>query len=347
MSSSSLRTLDKSSAEFESYLWGAFSNTQRALPVQTLNANSKSESVTFRIVEASQIQRPGLLPFLVQTFKARNFILVLFPLFWILSKNLGDGNSVDPVSAVISTLGILCAFISLGLKNDIADHFRGIDRILTDRGSRAIQKGWLTARQVQKYSWFFLALSLACALMIVVVWPQAAVIFAISLVFGLWSYLRGGGIPLFFLLGPLLTAGYQLSFGGLLSEEVVMMGILWGWLVLYLRYLKNFLHIVPSSQAGFRNTVNRLGFDHSRRGIALWWLAFLALNFLFHVRLEQIEVGVVESVLLLIPTIWFLVRLKQLSSPVGSKLLSVYRGGRYLFAFAVGLWTLESFWLLL
>jgi 1,4-dihydroxy-2-naphthoate octaprenyltransferase len=344
---SELVTLTKGSAEFRSYLLGTFSKERRALPQQTLNPNSQNETVTFKIVPLSQIRRPSLISYFVQTFKVKNFLLVLFPLFLIVVKNIADNTLMDPLSATISTLGVLCAFVSLNLRNDYNDHLQGIDRVLQERGSRAIQNGWATAEQVKKYSLFFLILALLCALPVIVTFPSVLAVVAVSALTGLWAYQLGGELSLFLLLGPLLTVGYQLSMGMFFDIEALALGLMWGWLVLYLVHLKNLTCIIESSQAQFKNTVNRLGFDRSRRLIAAWWCAFVLFYAVYHVFYASLLLGLYGTLLLIFISFRFIGRMKKLSSPAGSEMKAVYEYGRRLFQVAVILWTLENFWYLL
>ena len=55
-----LVTLTKANSEFESYLLGSFSRTERAIPVQSLNISTGAEQVTFEIVAIEEIQVPKL-----------------------------------------------------------------------------------------------------------------------------------------------------------------------------------------------------------------------------------------------------------------------------------------------
>lgn len=344
--SGELRTLEKSSTDFNSYLLGTFSQSERALPIQSLNVNSQSETVTFKVVPKNQIRRPAAFIFLAQTFKAKNFLLVLLPLFLITIKNLVDNTLMDPLSAAISVLGILCAFVSLSLRNDYLDHMQGVDRVLTDRGSRAIQNGWLAAVDVRRYSFFFLVLALLCAVPVMVTFPAVILAVAVSAFAGLWAYQLGGELSLFLMLGPLLTVGYQLSMGMHFDMESLVIGSIWGWLVLYLAHLKNLVSIIASSQARFKNTVNRLGFDKARRLIAAWWLSFVIFYGAYHVFYANLLLGIYGTVILLAVSLRFIFKLKKLSTPAGSEMKAVYTSGRRLFQIAVIVWTLENFWYL-
>lgn len=350
-----LITLSKSSPDFESYLLGTFSEEKRALPVQTLNVNSASETVTFRILPIKSIHRPSFVEVLFQTFKIRSFLLILLPLFLILTKNIVDKTFVDPMTTVIATLGVLLAFIAVNLRNDYVDHMMGVDRVLEKSGSRAIQNGWVTASQVKTYSNIFLGLAMVCSVPIVFAFPHVAIVILLSGLVGIWAqfkkkssfkYQIGGELALFLLLGPLLTVGYQLSMGAPFDSESVWIGCVWGWLVLFIVHLRNFVNILPSMQAGFSNTVNWLGFDNSRRLIAAWWALFVIFDLVYHSFFAGTFWGFYISIGIALMSVSFVLKLKSVSSSTGSELRSIFKYGFQLFLLAIGLWVFECLWYL-
>lgn len=353
---SQLVTLSKSSPEFESYLLGTFSKDQRALPVQTLNVNSASETVTFRIVPVDSLQRPSFFAVFLQTFKVKSFLLILVPLFLVLTINIADSAPIDPQTTVLATVGVLLAFVAVNLRNDYMDHMKGVDRVLEKSGSRAIQNGWVTAAQVKFYSSVLLALAILCAIPIAVALPEVVWVLGASVAVGLWAqfkkqnsfkYRIGGELALFLMFGPFLTVGYQQAMGLLWDAESVALGCLWGWLVLFVVHLKNFANILPSAQAGFTNTINWLGFDKSRRLLAFWWGAFVFFNLVYHGVYAGQYWGFYASVVLIFLSFSFIARLKNISSPAGSELQGVYRSGFKLFLTTIGLWVFECLWYLL
>lgn len=353
---SQLITLTKNSPEFESYLLGTFSDSKRALPVQTLNVNSASETVTFKIVDVKDLQRPSWLIVALKSLKVRSFLLLLVPLFLVLTKNMVDHTIRDSLTTLIATIGLFFAFLSVNLRNDFMDHIKGVDRIFQNSGSRSIQNGWLTAIQVKNLSVLFLIFAIVCSLPVIFAFPVVAVVIAIAIVVGLWAqfkkknsfkYQIGGEVALFLLLGPLLTVGYQLSMGAAYDPESFWLGCVWGWGVLFVVHLKNFTDILPSSQAGFRNTINWLGFDNSRRFLAFWWLAFVGMNLAYHYFFAGVYWGFYLSVAVLIISTSFIAKLKSISSPVGGELRQVHKYGLTLFLITVGLWVFECLWYLL
>ncbi|WP_413295354.1 prenyltransferase [Bdellovibrio sp. HCB185ZH] len=349
-------TLSKSSPEFESYLLGTFAKDKRALPVQTLNVNSASETVTFKIVPINSLEFPPRIVRIMKTVKFRSFLFILVPLFLILTKNIVDQTLRDPISTLISTFGVICAFISVNLRNDYTDHVRGVDRVLERSGSRAIQNGWTTAAHIKSLSTVFLLISLLCSLPVMMAYNEVAIVIVVAALIGLWAqfqkrisfkYQIGGEFALFLMFGPLLTVGYQLAMGAPFDKESLWIGVVWGWAVLFVVHLRNFINILPSSQAGFRNTVNWLGFDRSRRLIAIWWAIFLIINLFYHTVYAGKYWGVYVSVALVFLSFTFISKLKSLSSPVGGDLRQVFKYGFTLFLFTIGLWVFECLWYLL
>jgi 1,4-dihydroxy-2-naphthoate octaprenyltransferase len=348
-------TLTKGSSDFYPYLLGTFSKTERALPVQTLNVNSASETVTFKIVKCSEVVKPSPIVMFFRTLKMRSLLLVLFPLLLVLTKNVVDLTIRDPLAALIATMGVVFAYVAMSLRNDFMDHMKGVDRVIERSGSRAIQNGWMTAAQVKTLSNVFLGLSLLMSVPVALGYPQVLIVLVIALLVGLraqfnkrssFKYRIGGEISLFLMFGPLLSIGYQYAMGTWLDLEVVMLGCLWGWLVLFVVHVKNFTNIMVSSQAGFRNTVNWLGFDRSKTLLGVWWIVFMILNFMYHLEFAGMYWGWYLTIVLLFCSANFFYRLKNITSPVGSDLALILRSSMNLFMITMGLWVIECLWYL-
>ena len=353
---SDLITLPRKSAEFESYLRGSFSKELRALPLQTLNVNSPTEAVTFQILPLSAINRPGLLSRLLVIFKVRSFLWVLLPMFVVLAKNIDLGTVVDPWVVAFATVGVLFALMAMNLRNEYFDHMKGADRVLPESGTGAIQKGWVTAAEVQAYSIMWLVLALAMAALVTFAYAKVVLVALVAFNLGVWAqfqksasfkYHIGGELSFYILIGPLLTIGYQLSMGRDWDSESMAIGAVWGLFVLFLHHVRNFLNILSSTQAGFSNTINWLGFDRSRRLLAGWWyFAVIACSAYQHFY-GGFKKGLLTFAILVVAGIPFVQNLKKLSSPVGGQIRRVYRQGYFLFLLATGLWFLESLWLII
>lgn len=350
---SEIVTLSRNSADFESYLLGTFSKDKRALPLQTLNANSSLETVTFEVKSISEIQRPLLPVILLHLLKVRAFILVLFPMYLILVKNTADKTIRDPFVVVLSTLGILFAYIAVNLRNDFTDHMKGIDRINAKAGSRVIQNGWMTAAQVKSWANFFVVMSLLFAAIVIFAFPVVIGVVMLTFLVGVWAqflkkgsfkYHKGGEIFVFLLLGPLLTTGYHISIAGSWDLESLYLGVMWGWIVVFLQHIKNFEFIMVNSQAGFHNTVTWLGFDKSKILLKVWWVLFLAMFIWYHMRYAGDFWTWFVGATVAFSSFPFFIGINNLHSPAGSDLLRVRRRGYNLVLVTIFLWALENIW---
>jgi 1,4-dihydroxy-2-naphthoate octaprenyltransferase len=346
-------TLSKGSPEFESYLLGTFSKDKRALPVRTLNANSSLETVTFEIKSISEIEMPSLPVLLLYLLKVRALILVLFPMYLILVKNTADKTILDPVVVLLSTLGILCTYIAVNLRNDFTDHIKGLDRINPKAGSRVIQKGWMTAAQVKSWANFFVGLALGAASLVIFAFPVVVGVVLLTFLVGIWAqflkkgsfkYQRGGEVFVFLLLGPFLTTGYHISIAGSWDLESLFLGVIWGWLVVFLQHIKNFEFIIINSQAGFHNTVTWLGFDKAKTMLKWWWLIFLSMFIAYHIEYAGSFWTWFLGGVLAFSAFPFFIGINNLQSPAGSDLVRVRKRGYNLVLVTIFLWALENIW---
>ena len=332
---------------------GTFSKTHRALPISTLNANSARETVTFEIKSISDITRPSLFKLAMYLLKVRAFILVLFPLFLLLVKNSVDKTIKDPLVVLISTLGILSAYIAVNLRNEFTDHMKGLDRVNPQAGSRVIQNGWMTAAEVRRWAHFFVLMATLFSAMVIFAFPQVLGVVLLTFITSVWAqflkkgsfkYHKGGEIFVFLLLGPLLSTGYQISVSGFWDIESLYLGFIWGWLVVFLQHIKNFEYILINAQAGFHNTVTWLGFDRSKTFLKIWWALFVIQFLAYHYHYAGIFWTWFLGAVLVFCTMPFFIGLGQLHSSVGSDLIRVRRLGYSLVLLALFLWASENIW---
>lgn len=292
-----LLTVSRGDPKFESYLLGTFSQTERALPVQSLNVGSDSETVTFELVPLAEIIKPPFLKFWAQIVKLNSVLLVLLPVFLILIKTALDEIDYDAELAICGTLAALFFHVSVNLRNDFRDHMLGIDRIHPRSGSRAIQLGWITAAQAKKWSWYLFGFGVFFGLPSLFKFPELLFLLGIVMLLmmiGVNSFKAGlkfrswTELAAFLLFGPLLTLGFQISIGAGIDLEAPILGILTGGYAVLLLHLKNIEMIMVNDRAKFENTMTRLGIDGSRRFLFLFWLTWGLLLSLYHFVYGQI-----------------------------------------------------------
>lgn len=356
MKKSSLKTLSRSEPEFQQYLLGTFSKAERAIPLQTLNANSDAEQVTFQIVPVSQIHQPPFFKKWVDVFKFRSFLLVGFPIFAILTKNLIDDVPMDPTVVICTVLACFAALVGANLLNDYFDHMRGLDRIHPEQMRKPIQKGWVTAFATRWWASFFLAAGLLLGLPALFLEPDLLWVVTIpaAVALGAWltrqkglKFRRGSEFLVFILAGPLLSVGFQLAVSGEYDIEALFIGVLTGWFSVFLMHLKNFESLLVNAQAGLESSVVRLGFDKAKKLLLSWWVCFLILFAVFHYVYALPEWFYVSLICPAIFSIAFFRQLKALSSPVGSAMSQLVKVGRTGAILVLSLWLVENLWLLL
>ena len=350
-----LITLSKKDSRFSSYIDGTFSKIQRALPLESLNVSTDSEQVTFRVIAVKDIAKSFWGFRWLQILKIRNFVLIGFPVVLILLKNAVNHEIRDPLTAVLSTLGAFFLMTALNLRNDYIDHISGLDRVHPQSGSRAIQNGWVTARAVLNWSWVYLALGFVFGLRALILYKEVLILLAVFAGLGIlgitsykmgFKYRRWSEWTVFWLLGPFLTLGIQLSTGAGHSLESLLLGFITGWIAVFYIHLKNFEQLLVNDQAKFQNTMTWLKFEKGKWFLAAWWLLFFAIQTGFHHFYSGLGWRLIFAVATALMTIPFIFRLQVLKSPVGSGSRELYDQGRKMIYAVMGLWLLQQIWYL-
>lgn len=353
---SQLLTLSKSSKDFNAHLDGSFSSSLRAIPLETMNANSSNETVTFQILPIDQIQKPSILSCWIQALKLKNFLLIVFPVYLLSVKNFVDHRIHEPITWILSLFSVLLLYSGVNLRNEYSDHMLGFDRIFPKSGSRVIQKGYLTAIELKKVSWVLILSSFLFAMPIILVFPELIITLILTVVIFSWAilvdksnfkYHKGGEVAIFLLMGPLLSAGFDVSVTGGASAESIAIGIVWGWMSVFLLHLNNLESIMDYSRARFLNTVVYLGFDKAKKMLSLWWLGFVILFSLYHYFYLGFYWWWFLSLVLGFLSFRFISKTLSLRSPIGSDLIRLKKRGYYLYLIVVLLWVVESLWILI
>ncbi len=331
---SSLITVYRKDPSFSSYIDGSFSKTHRAVPVRSLNVQSDLEQVTFQIIPVNEIAKPGFVTYWAQIFKLRNFLMIAFPSFLIFIKNDIDETLYDPVTAIHSLIGALFLMTAANLRNDWNDYVTGIDRIHPQSGSHAIQKGWVTARQVYLWSFLYLVLGILFGLRAVILYPQVLIFvgaLAVIGILGLTSFKSGLKYRLwsewavFLLLGPAFTLGLQISMGNDFDLEALLMGSVTGWMSVFYLHIKNFQELMINEKAKFVNTLSWLGFERGKKFIFVWWIGLCAWINIYQAIYADLIWLTVFLTASLITSIVFYKAVKEIPSPLSSRIKKVHQ----------------------
>jgi len=259
---------------------------------------------------------------------------------------------INPLDGLLAAIGAFFLHTSLNLRNDFVDHMKGLDRVLPTAGSRAIQKGWVTAQSVKIWAWIYFILGVLFGLKPVLDYPQVLLFvgslsalgvvlitsFRMGVKYRIWTELL-----VFLLLGPFLTSGFQLSFGAPLDLEAVLIGFLTGWVGVFSLHLRNFELLMVQSQARFRNSITHLGFDTSKILLKVWWSTFCLGLVLLHIFYSLPEVAFVFLVSGFFTSFVFWKNLDRLQSPLVSGMAKPLSVGNHVVLLQMSLWFAGNF----
>lgn len=346
-------TLKKTDAGFASHIWGTFSNTERALPLESLNTGTVQESVTFEIKTLQEIKQPSHLKIFSLLIKWNYFFLLLIPLFYVAVKNYLFHRIFDPVSFGLAALSSLFLFAGLNIRNDVLDHVSGFDRIIKSSGPKPLLLGWATAESANHIGWILSIIAIALAVPVCLHQHEAIRVVGITLgLFFAGNFLNKNNYKfshfsefiLFLILGPALCSGYQVSMGSGVDTEILVFGTAWGVAVLFLLYTVQFANLFETSQAGIKNTLTKMGFDKSKRFLIAWWSFFIVLWVIYHYFYASrfwLWFGTAILIFWSLPTF---IQVTKTHSPIGSALMKVRRVGSRAFALMVGILIVELCW---
>lgn len=331
-------TVEKQDPLFKKYLWGKWqglpglNKSDCILPIETLNLNSSEEVVTFQILQKDEIRRPSVFQFLTSLIKLKSYILILLPLFYVLSKNYATNRFHDPFSLALSALAMLFFYAGINIRNDVIDHVSGYDRVNFAFTNKPISLGWLTAAKAAYLSWVLFGISIVMAFPALVL--EVELLRLLVVVVGLFlagqffsqnSYKQQtwGELILFLLIGPGLAAGFQVSLGAGIDTQILAFGFLWGFAVLFLIHIHHFSHLLTSSQARIQNTITKMGFDRAQFFLIGWWTLFCIFWFVFHLFYSSLFWTIFDSIILVFGSVPLVAQIFRIRSPIGSDLYQV------------------------
>lgn len=324
-------TVRRSDPDFDSYITGAFSNSERAVPMGSLNIRSRSDFVTFKIIPADE-EKPTRARIVWEGLRPRLLTITVAPAALSLMIMARQNMPIDGFLAATSLLGLVFLHLSVFLLNDFFDHYRGRDQINRSRGSRIIQKGWATAKAVR--FWGFFNLVVGVLLGLPALFQKPLVVggiggLAVLIILGYSNMKQGlrdtgiGEILVSFCLGPMLVMGYGLAVSDSVSPSALAMGIIFGWMASLIFQLKNLEEMVTTYQNRNRTLIQRLGFDRGKKFISLqlYSMPFVALA-IFQLVPMSLLLSVCALVLFF-TCYWLARRIGHADSPMSSVLAGV------------------------
>lgn len=346
-------TLKRTDPDFLKYIWGHFSKSERAIPIESLNIGTAQESVTFKIQSTESVHVPSRIILFLHLIKWKYFFLVFVPLYYVFIKNLVEGGFFDFLSFSLAAIASIFLFSGLNIRNDVLDHVSGFDRIIKSSGEKPILRGWITAQKANQLSWIFIFMAGVLAIPVCVQQQEALWIALLTaMLFLTGNFLNKNNYKfkyfsefiLFLILGPTLCSGYQVSMGAGIDNEILVFGTAWGVAILFLLYLVQFANLFETSQGGIKNTLTHMGFDKSKIFLKCWWGMFIFLWIAYHYFYSGTYWGWLGAAVLIFQSRATFDQISQAHSPMGSALQRVRESGFRIFVMMVILLVVEQSW---
>ncbi len=159
------------------------------------------------------------------------------------------------------------------LQTDLADHLDGWDRTHRGHDKSALQKGWFTGVQIKKWSKvvLFSARLLSVPLLYshpMVLLPFSMLVLGLLLLIPRWwrrsSFPGLASLCIFMLTGPMLTAGMDIALSGGMSWRSLVLGMVWGLWISYVRQQRIYTRQWPVQDKTSPYSFLGLGFDRSK-----------------------------------------------------------------------------------
>ena len=281
-------TLAKDDPDFEPYLLGTFSKTERALPIETNGVQTNRppttrERVTFRVVPLATIKVPPWWIIYAAAVRPELIALTLGPAVatWL---NHRGAPAWTHWSAWTALFGVFFLHVATFVYNDVVDHVRGADRLNRRRGSRVIQNGWTTAADMKKWAKLNLALAIGCGFPTFVNAPLELLGITAAAALALVALLTNFGtrrgvcdLSLIALFGPLLTCGMAYASFGAADVSDVALGLTFGLITLWVFQVRQFENLFRAKPEAFRTFLGYLNFDGARLTVVVEGLLLLGL----------------------------------------------------------------------
>lgn len=344
-------TLNKNDSRYNDYIWGSFSKSEYAIPVESLNDTTLKNVVTFLIQDKTSFAKPSFLRWVTYLIKWKYFSLLYIPLYLVIAKNILFNRFFDPLSLALSAIAASLLFAGLNIRNDVIDHISGYDRIISSGKIKPIMKGWINATEASKISWWLIVSSALFAVPVFFRQPESIrVAIIVSVLFLIGNFIRKNSYKdkyfaefiLFLLFGPGLLSGYQVALGSGVDTEILALGTLWGFGVLFLFYLNQLRYLFNTSKSNIVNTITKMGFDESKNFLVMWWCVFIILWALFHKFYSSTFWAFFTSFTLIFWSFPTFIKIAASRSPMGSELKLVYKIGIRNFVLMIFLIVLEA-----
>jgi 1,4-dihydroxy-2-naphthoate octaprenyltransferase len=282
--------------------------------VQNFNVNSSREQITFRLKKVHDINKPNWLVLGFKLFRLEWLSLSLGPILATYAYLFKEELSLSHLNGGLAMISVLLLHAGIFSLNDYRDHISGIDRIQKNGGSQILQLGWLAAHQVKKIGLIIFTFGTTIGTLLVMQQPFYLILVALFLIFSVLflsylgqglKYMGFGEIIAFLSFGPFMTYGFSRAVSLFHSNEILWLGLGFGFHSAIIFFAKQFENMTTDSQLGVKSMALRLGFDNSKK---LLTFCLMALP-LVYLTTVYFLVNNKMSLFLVIPYSYFLIRL--------------------------------------
>lgn len=325
-------TLTKGDPEFESYLLGTFSDEKRAIPVETFEGHHSGERVTFRIVSVKDLDVPSWWQVYFRSCRPELLPLTMGPAMAAWLNHYAALALWTKWPSWFALIGVFFLHTAAFLYNDFQDHIQGVDRLNRNRGSQVIQRGWVTAAALKKWSWVNAVLALVFGVPAFFNAPVDLFIVCLLSVAALYVIGKNIGrrfglcdLALWLVFGPLLTCGIALASFARFNMADLFLGCALGALTLWVFHLRQFEYLFRSRPEMFHTFIAYLPFDRARLLVAAEGYLVLLLQIGVGVWLRLPLVVIAFAFLAALPLTTTTLRVWRAESPLASQLVKVSR----------------------
>ncbi len=325
-------TLTREDPEFESYLLGSFSKTERALPVETYAPQTARERVTFRVVPVDQVAIPPWWKIYFLSCRPELLVLTLGPAILAWLNHRASIEQWSPWPSWLALVGIVFLHTAMFLFNDVRDHLTGADRLNRRRGSRVIQNGWVPAYIMRRWARVNLAFAILFGAPALFNAPEKLALVCGLAAAALWIFQKNLGtryglcdLAVIGLFGPLLTTGTALASFGRWTWFDVVLGLTLGLTTVWVFQLRQLEEMFRSKPSDFHTLLGFLDFDRARNLCLITGFLLLAVHPLTAVLLRVPIIALVFLPVFSMPLILALARFHKTASPLSGTMIGLSR----------------------
>ncbi len=329
-------SIDRTTKDGKSILNGSFSADYVAIPVPSLNAglSLNSTHLTLKVHRYRKLSRLAFFWSLLGMMKRQDLILIYFPVLILLLKDFNQiqGTSADVL--ILTLMGLFFLILSLRIKNHVADHLTGIDRLNPETQQEPLMQGQIKITELNVAAFITLGLAAIFSIPLIFITPMVLIFLIPAVALGLFVQFfniskfksdKLGEFFIFCLFGPLYISGLDMVFIQQVQAETIYIGFYIGLCTVFLLNLRVFSNFLFMAQVHSQNSLIAMGFDRAKSYLQFLMFAilisFVVYQFLFY-RAE----GALASVILGGAGFWwFRRRLISCDSPVSSRVPSMKR----------------------